>query len=413
MKVKITNGYNNKGTVESQDIDIKNCKITNYEEGHSPNGAGDLTIIADDNKVQIQKGKSVFVQDNTIEFNPDKYSIFNRLAMQDEDSSNITEEDLSLAASRYRKGCTLAKLGVLSIEYNNGIAVVRIKNNQILRFEFNKAENSENASITENSSKVESEAAQKTDTVNKKSSVENIDNKQTVQQPAVSSSDTITTNPFEKLYSNIPQEYEPYIKQAAKDADVSENFIRHLISVEGKKSKAQLTAYKDSNGVWTIGFGHTNLTDNATKGSNGFVEKDTTTITIEKAFEFLVADILEHKKYCKSYLGEDFNKAPKTVQEGLIDRSFQAGQGRFKNATLKANLSEGYYAASVARDLWVGSDPRRSGLRFLAIAKGLSKEDQTSAKNRFINLGHYATVTAKLIGKEKADFIEAFNALGN
>ena len=217
--------------------------------------------------------------------------------------------------------------------------------------------------------------------------------------------------PMEKLYSAVPKKYEELIKNAATKAEVSEDFIRHLIFTEGdsKTKEAKLTAYYDKNGILTIGFGHTNLTDNA-KNGNGFKKGET--ISLERAFEFLVADIKEHKKYAKDYIGVKFEKLEPSVQEGLIDRSFQAGQGGFLGETIKANIRDNHTTAIVARNLWVPSDIRRSAMRFLMVVNGMTKEEQISAKKRFENLGHYKEVVDYFYGKEKQNFINAYNALG-
>ena len=216
---------------------------------------------------------------------------------------------------------------------------------------------------------------------------------------------------MEKLYSVIPKKYEKHIKDAAIKAGVSEDFIRHLIFTEGdaKTKEAILLPYYCKNGVLTVGFGHTNLTDNAQKG-NKVTEGEA--ITLEQAFDYLVADIKEHKKYVESFIGEKFKTLDSSVQEGLIDHSFQAGQKEFLGANIKANIEQGITTAVVARNLWTDTDIRRSAMRFLMAAKSMSKEDQIDAKKRFENLGHYNEVINYFYGQEKRNFINAYNSLG-
>ena len=219
---------------------------------------------------------------------------------------------------------------------------------------------------------------------------------------------------MEELYNSIPKEYDTYIKKAAKEAGVTENFIRHLIFSEGdnKTKKAKLTPYYCKNGVLTVGFGHTNLTDNS-KGKNGNKVVKGKSITLQEAFDYLVADIKEHRRYAKHYIGEEkFDKLDAAVQEGLIDRSFQAGQGGFQGVTIKANIQKNVITAVVARNLWVSSDIRRSAMRFLMVISGMKKEEQCSAKQRFENLGYYTKVINFFKEPEKTRFINAYNSFG-
>ena len=401
MKVKITNAYNNRGTVDTTEIDIKNCMITNYDKDHSPSGAGDLTVDAGESNVIIKKGRSVFVNDNTINFNTDKYSIFKELAKQDKQADDITEEDLYNAHVNFDKKCKLAQLGVLSIYYEDGVAVLKIKNNQVLRFEFKK--NSSGASM-------HGVAQEQIKTPN----VGGINQTGTMAATELNhnaGSVNNTENLMDVFYTKIPKSYDKYIKIAAKKTGVSENFIKYLIYMEGDKSKAKLKAYRvNKDAPLVIGFGHTNNTDNAKNGNNAFDEN--TTITIETAFNYLIADINEHKKYCKHYLKDDFTKAPTSVQECLIDRSFLSGHNKFKKQEFKDKLHQGLYTDIITDDLWLNSNSRRTSYMFLLATSQMNIEEQSEAKNKFKTLGHYNKVVNNLVGAERENFIAAFDSIG-
>ena len=401
MKLIFTNAFGNKGDIEKKEIEIDNCSIKNYNPNeYSPAKAGDLTVEVNDNNFVIQKGKSVFnSNDNTVNFNKTKYSIFNRLAMQDGNDSNLTIEDIEKASRLYKQGCKLWELGVLSIEYNKEeqCALIKIKGGEILHISFKPNKNEPNISDTKN-------ATATSEPETKELSNEVVNNvEQTSSIGRAGKSDAL-----DAFYSNIPKSYDVYIKKAAKEAGVSEEFIKHLITCEGKGSKAVLTAYKCRSGIWTIGFGHTNAT-----GVNSFDKNDKTTITLEQAFKYLVDDIKVHRKDCISWLGKKFTQAPSYIQEGIIDRSFQAGQRGFRDSTLAANLGdEDCYPAFISRCLWIPNDSRRSALRFLLCANRLDTDMQGSARRRFSSLGHEKDVMDTLRGAEKKYFKQGFESLG-
>lgn len=395
MKLIFTNGFSKKNNPDELEINIKGkCQITNYDPREkTPEKKGDLTVTVNgDNSSQIKNGSVEQEDSKTVKLNSKKFSIFSEIAKLDGNSSTLTQEDLETAWNSYNKKdekwTTLFEAGVTEIKYDShaGVATFVIGKKEILRIDFQ--------------------------TWREQFGLKNDSKKLSVKEKENIEIETAKTDSMDVFYNSIPEEYNKYITSVAKETGVSENFVKYMILVEGKNSKAKLNAYKCSNGVWTIGFGHTNLTDNA-KNGNGFVESAETTITIQQAFQFLAADIKEHKKYCKDWLGEDFENSPISVQEGLIDRSFQAGQRGFKNETLKANLDSEIYPAVVARNLWVPNDTRRSGLRFLTSTQGLDTDSQTSAKKRFIQLGYYQEVKNGLTGKEKKTFIQTFDKLGN
>ena len=479
VRITFNNHRNNRDSKnqKSMFLNIDNCKITNYNpDKKTPQEAGDLTLSIVDGKKNYKRGNSLF-NNSDVELNETKYSIFERLAIQDGKSNDLTEEDISLAKRNFRKGCTLWQLGVINIDYNpnDGKAVINIKGDEVLYIDFEtKKEHEERVSKNKKTEQVSSKQTSQSQVIPDKTAIENelcklagkkkIDElnladlqkiransignltKLGVEKIAIDSDSgianvyvknskdpfihfefkhvaktkTATTagikklTPMEELYNSIPKEYDTYIKKAAKEAGVTENFIRHLIFSEGdnKTKKAKLTPYYCKNGVLTVGFGHTNLTDNS-KGKNGNKVVKGKSITLQEAFDYLVADIKEHRRYAKHYIGEEkFDKLDAAVQEGLIDRSFQAGQGGFRGATIKANIQKNVITAVVARNLWVSSDIRRSAMRFLMVISGMKKEEQCSAKQRFENLGYYTKVINFFKEPEKTRFINAYNSFG-
>ena len=123
---------------KSMSLNIDNCKITNYDpDKKTPQGSGDLTLSIVDGKKNYKRGNSLF-NNSDVELNETKYSIFERLAIQDGKSNDLTEEDISLAKRNFRKGCTLWQLGVINIDYNpnDGKAVINIKGDEVLYIDF-------------------------------------------------------------------------------------------------------------------------------------------------------------------------------------------------------------------------------------------------------------------------------------
>lgn len=99
------------------------------------------------------------------------------------------------------------------------------------------------------------------------------------------------------------------------------NFIKE---VEGCK----LTAYQDSAGVWTIGYGHTK---NVKRGD---------VITQPKANLFLSEDIRFAKKVLENEVKVVLNDNQKTA---LISFIFNVGVGAFKKSTLLKKLNNEQY----------------------------------------------------------------------
>lgn len=95
------------------------------------------------------------------------------------------------------------------------------------------------------------------------------------------------------------------------------------------------TAYKDSAGVWTIGYGHT-----AAAGSPRPTPK--MTITEQKAEEILTSDLTQYEKAVEQSV-----KVTLTDNQfaALVSFTYNVGIGAFKNSTLLKKLNKGEYDA--------------------------------------------------------------------
>lgn len=136
---------------------------------------------------------------------------------------------------------------------------------------------------------------------------------------------------------------------------IDKHYIKDiLIGIEGRHKKPDTKAYYDGvrsktspRGVLTIGFGHTGRVD-------GKILTSGTKISEAKAYELLAQDILDAKVDAIVYMGkEEFNRAPESIQTGLIDIVFNKGVEPFTRkgsptAKLKKNLEDKHYASAAA-----------------------------------------------------------------
>jgi len=79
-----------------------------------------------------------------------------------------------------------------------------------------------------------------------------------------------------------------------------ESFIDYIVSVEGKvlDEKGLHKAYKDSKGIWTIGYGHAKTGDSKVKPGLKISEK--------KARELLKKDLIKFEGQVKDYVNKKF-----------------------------------------------------------------------------------------------------------
>lgn len=98
--------------------------------------------------------------------------------------------------------------------------------------------------------------------------------------------------------------------------------------IEKEFEGCKLTAYQDSVGVWTIGFGHT---EGVYKGQ---------VITQEQADEFLLSDLRTAINAVESLVKVPINDEQKSA---LVDLVFNIGQGNFAGSTLLKLLNKKQY----------------------------------------------------------------------
>jgi lysozyme len=102
----------------------------------------------------------------------------------------------------------------------------------------------------------------------------------------------------------------------------------------------RLTAYQDSVGVWTIGYGHT-----------GADVHPSLSITQQQASDLLLKDVASAVAAVNRFV-----RVPLTQNQfdALVDFVFNLGAGTFSTSTLLRELNNGNFAAAAAQfPLWV------------------------------------------------------------
>ena len=98
-----------------------------------------------------------------------------------------------------------------------------------------------------------------------------------------------------------------------------------------KYEGVRLTAYRDSVGIWTIGYGHT-----------AGVEQGMT-ITAEKAEWLLKEDLKIYENYVKQYVKVPLNQ---NEFDSLVSFTYNVGSGNFQKSVLLTKLNSGLRAAA-------------------------------------------------------------------
>lgn len=110
----------------------------------------------------------------------------------------------------------------------------------------------------------------------------------------------------------------------------------------------KLSAYQDTAGIWTIGFGSIYNYDQSRPVQQG------DTITEEQAYRYMRTELQEKKKYLDQYVTVPITKNQETA---LISLMYNIGVGAFKSSTLLRLLNAGADKQTVADqfDRWVYS----------------------------------------------------------
>ncbi|AMO83145.1 lysozyme [Obesumbacterium proteus] len=112
----------------------------------------------------------------------------------------------------------------------------------------------------------------------------------------------------------------------------SENGINLIKQFEG----CRLTAYQDSVGVWTIGYGWTQPVDGKPVG-NGM------TITQQKADDLLKQGVVQYEAGVHGLVTVQLNQ---NQYDALVDFAYNLGVNALKGSTLLKKLNAGDYAGA-------------------------------------------------------------------
>ena len=112
----------------------------------------------------------------------------------------------------------------------------------------------------------------------------------------------------------------------------SENGINLIKQFEG----CRLTAYQDSVGVWTIGYGWTQPVDGKPVGKG-------MTITQQKANQLLTEGVAQFEKGVNSLVTVSLNQ---NQFDALVDFAYNLGVNALKGSTLLRKINTGDYAGA-------------------------------------------------------------------
>ena len=209
------------------------------------------------------------------------------------------------------------------------------------------------------------------------------------------------TNPRKDLKAgqkiNIPESVTIDTKQirslndVAEAVGVSQDFITNFIK---NIEKLHLNGYNDkvNGGTWTIGYGHTGKVKGKDITQN-------TIITKKEALELLAVDLLNAKIEALAHFGNDFLNAPKSVQDGIIDNTFNKGiEGFTTNPSsptykVKADLKRKDYASAAAHLVYKTDNrglKKRVLYRVIYATKDLPPAERKKALN--LNSAYYNEV---------------------
>lgn len=104
---------------------------------------------------------------------------------------------------------------------------------------------------------------------------------------------------------------------------------RFIEAFEGRR----LTAYQDSVGIWTIGFGHT------TAAGEPYITRDMT-ITGDEADRILAADLAKVERQVLGCIKQPLNQAQ---FDALVSFTFNLGQGNLSRSSLARRVNAGDY----------------------------------------------------------------------
>lgn len=408
---------NNSGD-ESEIINIKGkCTISDYDPRNNSPEDNNLTVKANGKKSSIMTGTEQQQDSQTVNLDANKYSIFTAIASADGNKDTLTQEDLARAKEAYNNKDELwdelSEHGVTEIKYDShaGVATIVIGDKEILRIDFKTWR--ERLGLMPDSSKaaVSEEIKDKpTDEIEKP------------EEPAK----TELLKPEIEFYNNAmnrvvaemnegqtqkitKKQLDTKISEIARNIPCSELLVKYIMSSESFIRNAKKN--KGTNGVVTVGFGHT---VNAASNSNfgvGF------RISNEKAFQWLEQDIKDVVKIIhENYLPDiNWEEVPQSIQDAIIDLVFNRGEVIIKSKNIGKILSDaaesGSYTDAAIKVSQIHSEipdikaglMRRSCYRyFLAIESLPAKERLSSMKSFSEGNNSYYAETLRISSKSNA-----------
>lgn len=199
----------------------------------------------------------------------------------------------------------------------------------------------------------------------------------------------------------------------AEAAGVSENYVKDiLLDIEGNRGVPALGVYDDKQekllpdgrivkikskkkipkGTLTIGFGHTGRVFGQIMTREN---RDSITITHNQAHELLVSDIISAKADAIEYFGEDFVRAPQSIQDAITDIIFNKGLEKglgiekFEDCLeqtltpqIKTCLANGDYAGCISKLIYqtgLKGLKKRNYYRLISAMQDLSPTERTKA----------------------------------
>ncbi len=188
------------------------------------------------------------------------------------------------------------------------------------------------------------------------------------------------------------------LRGIAEQIGISEIYIEDILfGIEGRHSKPDLSPYYDGvkdkkhpKGYLTIGFGHTGRVFGTEMNSKN---KDSIQITEDEAYLILAQDLMIAKQDAEHYFGEDFNDAPLSIQEAIVDIIFNKGvEGLNREDSpclaLKQNLKDKDYvsaAANVIVDPTVRGLMKRNTYRVMMATRDLKPKKRAKALEKAQN----------------------------
>lgn len=365
--LKYSNGYANRsGKIDEDKLKINgDCEITNYDPRiQDGDKKGLITIKFTEYSQTIVEGTGEGLKScETARFSNKKYSIFKELASLDENKDTLSMDDIKMLDKSY-----IEKWGLkdLKLDFRNGVATLIWGENDILRIDFQTWQENWFGKAKESFVLPE----------------EVFTNNESMLKDNLEVAKIIST--FEGGRIDIKDVKD--LESVAKYTGMSESYIRDvLIGLEGKKSwplcEAEYDGVKSGKfpkGCLTIAFGHTSLIGppEVTEGME---------ISERQAFQILANDIIESEKIAKNKLKSLYDKAPKSIQDSIVDMVFNKGPKSI-NKNLIANLKEGFYASTALRTWYetpVVGLQKRNMYRFMAALEDLDQMQKQDAIKRF------------------------------